>query len=86
MSVNDSTSYWSNYNNTDFNPIVTDVADSAPNDGSTVERKLWLNGDSCVSIQELKVINGDHEWPRIFWEYDIQMQQKKFGILFHNLT
>ena len=50
--------YWSNYNNTDINPIVTDVLNSAPNDGSIVERKLWLNGDNCVSVQELKVVNG----------------------------
>ena len=76
MSVNDITSYWSNYNNTDFNPIVTDVADSAPNDGSTVERKLWLNGDSCVSIQELKVINGDHEWPGSFGNMDINATEE----------
>ena len=49
MSANDITNYWSNYNNTDIDPVVTDVANSAPNDGSTVERKLWLNGDNCVS-------------------------------------
>ena len=40
MSVNDITNYWSNYNSTDINPIITDVVNSATNDGSTVERKL----------------------------------------------
>ena len=76
MSVNDITSYWSNFNNTDLNPIVTDVEDSAPNDGSTVERKLWLNGDNCVSVQELKVINGDHEWPGSFGNMDINASEE----------
>ena len=67
MSVDDITSYWTNYNNTDINPIITNVEDSAPFDGSTVERKRWLNGDNCSSVQELKVIGGDHDWPGFFW-------------------
>jgi polyhydroxybutyrate depolymerase len=76
MSVNDITNYWSNYNNTDINPIVTDVVNSAPNDGSTVERKLWLNGDNCVSVQELKVVNGDHDWPGSFGNMDISASEE----------
>ena len=76
MSANDITNYWSNYNNTDINPVVTDVVNSAPNDGSTVERKLWLNGDNCVSIQELKVVNGDHDWPGSFGNMDISASEE----------
>ena len=76
MSANDITVYWSNYNNTVINPVVTDVVNSAPNDGSTVQRKLWLNGDNCVSIQELKVINGDHEWPGSFGNMDINATEE----------
>ena len=76
MSANDITVYWSNYNNTDINPVVTDVVNSAPNDGSTVQRKLWLNGDNCVSIQELKVINGDHEWPGSSGNMDINATEE----------
>ena len=76
MSVDDITSYWSNYNNTDFDPIITNVEDSAPNDGSTVERKRWLNGDNCSSVQELKVIGGDHDWPGSFGNMDINATQE----------
>ena len=38
-------------------------------DGSTVERYSWQNGDGCVSVEELKIINGDHDWPSplSFW-------------------
>ncbi|MBF25932.1 MAG: hypothetical protein CMP49_05405 [Flavobacteriales bacterium] len=71
MSVDGITTFWSNYNNTDLNPIVTNVEDSAPNDGSTVERKRWLNGDNCTAIEELKVIGGDHDWPGSFGNMDI---------------
>ena len=71
MSVDDITDYWSNYNNTDFNPVITNIEDTAPNDGSTVEKKVWLNGDNCTSIQELKVVGGDHDWPGSFGNMDI---------------
>ena len=76
MSVDDITIFWSNYNNTDFNPIVTNLEDSAPNDGSIVERNRWLNGDNCTSVQELKVIGGDHDWPGSFGNMDINATQE----------
>ena len=76
MSANDITNYWSNYNNTDINPIVTDVVNSVPNDGSTVERKLWVNGENCVEVQELKVVNGDHDWPGSFGNMDITASEE----------
>ena len=63
-----------------FGQIIT-IPTPAPNiinigrciafDGSTVERKTWLNGDNCSSIQELKVIGGDHDWPGSFGNMDI---------------
>ena len=71
LSVDDITNYWSNYNNTDTNPIVTPLADISPSDGSTVEKNQWFNGDNCVSILELKVNGGDHEWPGSFGNMDI---------------
>ena len=37
-------------------------------DGSTVESRIWENGDQCVSIKELKVINGVTIGQE-FWKY-----------------
>ena len=76
MSVDEITSYWSGYNNTDENPMIESVANTNPTDGSTVERKLWLNGDNCVSVQELKVVNGDHDWPGSFGNMDINASEE----------
>ena len=56
-------SFWATSNNTDITPIVTQVPDINPNDGSTVERYSWQNGDGCVIVEELKIINGGHDWP-----------------------
>ena len=63
MSADEITTYWSNYNNTDINPIISQLPNINSFDGSTVERRVWENGDNCVRVEELKVINGDHDWP-----------------------
>jgi len=71
MSVDEITSYWSGYNNTDENPMIESVANTNPTDGSTVERKTWSNGENCVSVVELKVNGGGHDWPGVFGNMDI---------------
>ena len=63
MSVGEITAYWSNYNNTDINPIISQLPNINTSDGSTVERRVWEGGDNCVRVEELKVIGGDHDWP-----------------------
>ena len=71
MSVNEITNYWSFYNNTNTNPTIYQVSNLNTTDGSTVERKIWENGDNCVTIEELKVIGGGHDWPGSFGNMDI---------------
>ena len=71
MSVDEITSYWSGYNNTDIDPILSELPNSNTSDGSTVERYSWLNGDECVAVEELKIINGEHDWPGSFGNMDI---------------
>ena len=75
MSVDDITTFWSNYNNTDLNPLIYDIEDISPNDG-TVERKRWENGDNCTVVQELKVTGGGHDWPGSFGNMDINATQE----------
>ena len=69
FSVPEINNFWVSYNNTDINPIITQIPDINTSDGSTVERYSWINGDGCVSVEELKIINGDHDWPspQISW-------------------
>ena len=71
MSADEITTYWSNYNNTDINPIISQLPNINRLDGSTVERRVWENGDNCVRVEELKVINGDHDWPGTSGNMDI---------------
>ena len=62
-SVSEINNYWATYNNTDPLPLVTQLPDLSSSDGSTVERYSWINGTGCVSVEELKIIGGDHDWP-----------------------
>ena len=81
MSVNEITTYWANHNNTDINPTVTSIPNTNTSDGSTVERRIWENGDNCVAIQELKVINGGHDWPGSYGNMDINASQEIWKFL-----
>ena len=76
LSVNEITTYWANHNNTAINPTVTAVPNSNTSDGSTVEKRIWENGDNCVAVQELKVINGGHDWPGSSGNMDISASQE----------
>ena len=83
MSVNQITTYWANHNNTDLNPIITQVPNNNTADGSTVEKRIWENGDNCVAIKELKVINGDHDWPGVFGNMDIDATEEIWNFVSH---
>ena len=76
LSVNEITTYWANHNNTAINPTVTAVPNSNTSDGSTVEKRICENGDNCVAVQELKVINGDHDLPGSSGNMDINASQE----------
>ena len=71
VSADQTHQFWADFNNTEVSPIITPIQDASPNDGSTVDRRSWLNGDSCVEVRELRVNNGGHDWPGSFGNQDI---------------
>lgn len=62
-SVASAMSYWTNFNETDATPVITDIDDSDPNDGSTVQHYFYGNGNNDVEVEHYKVNNGAHTWP-----------------------
>jgi polyhydroxybutyrate depolymerase len=70
--------FWTSHNNTDDLPIIYNIPDSDTGDGSTVERFEYLNGDSDVEVQHLKITGGGHEW-QVFKGIWILMLLRKFG-------
>ena len=71
ISLEEVNNYWSNFNNTDENPIVVQVPNTNTSDGSTVEHYSWNNGDGCVAVEHFKVNGGGHDWPGSFGNMDI---------------
>jgi len=67
--VSEINSYWATVNNTDSAPLVVELPDLNISDGSQVEKYSWINGDGCVTVEEIKIINGGHDWPSplSFW-------------------
>tara|TARA_B100000401_G_scaffold187215_1_gene125945 strand:+ start:2185 stop:3168 length:984 start_codon:yes stop_codon:yes gene_type:complete len=71
ISADDTHQYWAYYNNTEDEPIEIELPDNNTNDGSTVTKRIWENGDSCVSVVEYRINGGEHDWPGSFGNMDI---------------
>ncbi|MCH2231870.1 MAG: T9SS type A sorting domain-containing protein [Crocinitomicaceae bacterium] len=76
MSADEQNSYWVSHNNCEPTAVITPIADTDPSDGSTVERHTWANMDGCVYVEELKVINGGHDWPGSSGNMDIDASKE----------
>jgi polyhydroxybutyrate depolymerase len=63
LPVSDVLDYWIDYNHCNTTPIVTQLPDIDPNDGTTVERHVYEDGDQGVTVEHLKVFGGGHSWP-----------------------
>ena len=63
--------YWSTFNNTELSPVVSNLPDISPSDGSTVELSRYDNGDNCTSVVHYKILGGGHFWPGAFGNMDI---------------
>ena len=71
ISADDTHQYWTDYNNADINPSETELPNNNSSDGSTVTKRIWGNGEACVSVVELRVNGGGHDWPGSTGNMDI---------------
>ena len=63
--------FWATHNNCNTNAVTTNIANTNTTDGSTVERNTWSTANGCAYVEELKVIDGGHDWPGSFGNMDI---------------
>jgi len=52
-----------NYNGCDATPTITNMPDIDKTDGSSVTQFLYENGKNGISVEHLRVNNGEHKWP-----------------------
>jgi polyhydroxybutyrate depolymerase len=55
-------SAWANLINADAVPTTTPMPNISTTDGTTVERKSYLNGDNCSELIHYKITGGSHTW------------------------
>ena len=76
LSAADTHQFWINYNNTGSDPIEIELPNINTNDGSTVTKRIWENGDACTSVVELRVNGGGHDWPGWSGNMDINSDEE----------
>ena len=59
--VQEGLDFWIEYNTTNMNPIVSNIPNIDTQDGSTVEKYEYLNGENGVEVLHFKVIGGCHQ-------------------------
>lgn len=62
-SIEEAINYWVTFNNCNLTPIITNLPDIDPNDGSTVTHYNYSDGDNFVNVEHYKIIGGGHTWP-----------------------
>ncbi len=63
ISVDESIMFWVNSNNCYAVPVVAEVPDVDPKDGTRVTKKEYLNGTDCTEVILYSVDGGGHTWP-----------------------
>jgi polyhydroxybutyrate depolymerase len=62
-SIENVVEFWVEQVEANETPLMVNLPDIDPNDGSTVEQYVYENGINGSSIEHYKVINGGHTWP-----------------------
>jgi polyhydroxybutyrate depolymerase len=63
LSVDEALDYWIDFNNCNTEPIITQLPDIDPDDGSTVTHFAYEDGDNGVKVEHFRVNGGGHDWP-----------------------
>lgn len=73
--------FWTDHNNTNDFPIISDIPNIDSGDGSTVKRFEYLNGNSNVEVQHLKITGGGHEWLGFSGNMDINASDEVWNFV-----
>ena len=73
--------FWTNHNNTEITPVTYNIPDLDAEDGSSVERLEYINGDQGVEVHHLKIKNGGHDWPGFRGNMDINASEEVWNFL-----
>lgn len=80
-SIPNTLNYWTTFNQTDVQPIFSNVPNINLVDGCTAEHYVYKNGTNGVEVEHYKIIDGAHTWPGApvvvgVTNYDINASEK----------
>ncbi|NOY46697.1 MAG: hypothetical protein GXO84_00490 [Chlorobi bacterium] len=84
FSTETSVNIWTTFNQTDTIPNVYNFPDLDPNDGGTVLRYIYSNGNEGTEVVLYKVLGGGHSAPSILEQYSLLFEQS-FGRQNHDI-
>lgn len=67
--------YWVSHNDAEPNPIIMNLPDLDPSDGSTIEHLQYPDGKNCSTVEHYKVLGGGHDWPGSTGNMDVNAGQ-----------
>jgi len=62
QSIEEVIGYWRQFNDINTDPVITQLPDLDPEDGSTVISYLYRHPERAVEVRHYKVLNGGHDW------------------------
>ncbi|MEL7123122.1 MAG: T9SS type A sorting domain-containing protein [Bacteroidota bacterium] len=75
LSVFQTINYWLGINQLDSNPVIVDLEDKDPNDGSLVELRSYESSNGCASVVHYRINGGGHTWPGSWGNKDIDASE-----------
>lgn len=63
ISAQETTDFWAKQNRTTAKPVVTELPDVDPNDGTRVRRAVFSKGTQGSEVVFYTITNGGHTWP-----------------------
>ncbi|WP_163936442.1 immunoglobulin-like domain-containing protein [Paraferrimonas sp. SM1919] len=73
--------WWIDFNQTDVEPVITDLEDTFPENGTTIQRYVYANGTNGVSVEHLRIEGGQHIWPGSEGDSDINLAEEIWRFL-----
>ena len=64
--IQDVMTYWTNFNNCNDTPVITEIVDTNTDDASTATHYVYKDCDNNITNEHFKITNGEHTWPGAF--------------------
>lgn len=73
--------WWVTFNQTNAQALISDLPDPFPANGTSVQRYIYSDGVDGISVQHLRIEEGEHDWPGSVGDSEIDMAKEIWEFL-----